>query len=48
MLAELGALIDSGAVRPVIGKTFPMEQSAAAYEELANGESAGKIVVLVR
>jgi len=33
MLGELGALIDAGAVKPVIGNTFPMEQSAA-YEEL--------------
>jgi len=28
-------------------KTFPMKQAAAAYEELANGHSVGKIVVLV-
>jgi len=48
MLGELGALIDTGAVTPVIGNTFPMEQSAAAYEELANGQSVGKIVVVVR
>ncbi len=48
MLGELGALIDTGAVKPVIGKTFPMEQSAAAYEELANGDSVGKIVVMVK
>jgi NADPH:quinone reductase-like Zn-dependent oxidoreductase len=48
MLSELGALIDKGAVKPVIGKTFPLEQSAAAYEELANGHTVGKIVVTVR
>jgi len=48
MLGALGSVIDSGAVKPVIGKTFPMEQSAAAYEELANGDSVGKIVVMVR
>jgi NADPH:quinone reductase-like Zn-dependent oxidoreductase len=47
MLGELGALIDNGTVKPVIGKTFPIEQSAAAYEELANGHAAGKIVVTV-
>lgn len=47
MLGELGGLIDKGAVKPVIGKTFPFEQSAAAYEELANGHAAGKIVVTV-
>jgi len=48
MLGELGALIDTGAVTPVIGKTFPMQHSAAAYEELANGQSSGKIAVLIR
>lgn len=48
MLGELGALIDTGAVKPVIGRTFPMEQAAAAYEELAHGTSVGKIVVMVR
>jgi len=48
MLGELGALIDAGAVKPVIRNTFPMEQSAAAYEELANGHSVGKIVIVIR
>ncbi|WP_373064898.1 NADP-dependent oxidoreductase [Gemmatimonas sp.] len=48
MLGELGAWIDAGAVKPVIGNTFPMEQSAAAYEELANGHSVGKIVIVIR
>lgn len=47
MLGELGTLIDSGAVQPVIGNTFTMEQTAAAYEELANGHSVGKIVVTI-
>ncbi|WP_373069431.1 NADP-dependent oxidoreductase [Gemmatimonas sp.] len=48
MLGELGAWIDAGAVKPVIGNTFRMEQSAAAYEELANGHSVGKIVIVIR
>ena len=47
MLGELGGWIDAGAVRPVIGRTFSMEDAAAAYEELANGDSPGKIVVTV-
>jgi NADPH:quinone reductase-like Zn-dependent oxidoreductase len=48
MLSELGALIDKGFVKPVIGKIYSMEQSAAAYEELANGHAVGKVVVTVR
>lgn len=47
MLGELGRLIDAGAVQPIVGRTFPMEQSGAAYVELANGHAAGKIVVTV-
>lgn len=48
MLGELAALIEQGAVQPVIGKTFPMAQAAAAYEELESGDSFGKIVITVR
>ena len=47
MLGELAALIDAGAITPVIGKTFAMNESAAAYEELANGRSVGKIVIVI-
>lgn len=47
MLGRLGGLIDEGVVRPVVGRTFPMEKTAEAYEELANGDSVGKIVVTV-
>ena len=47
MLGELAEWIDEGAVRPVIGEVFPMDEAAAAYEELANGDSPGKIVVKV-
>ncbi|MGY3038604.1 2-desacetyl-2-hydroxyethyl bacteriochlorophyllide A dehydrogenase [Rhodanobacter sp. TND4EL1] len=47
MLGELGALIDKGAVKPVIDHVFPMDQSAAAYDELATGHAVGKIVITV-
>lgn len=48
LVGELGAWIDCGAVKPVIGTIFSFDQSAAAYEELANGHAAGKIVVTLR
>ncbi len=48
MLGELGVLLDKGAVKPVIDHTFPMDQSAAAYDELATGHAVGKIVITVR
>ncbi|ASJ71083.1 NADP-dependent oxidoreductase [Granulosicoccus antarcticus] len=47
MLAELGALIENGIVSPVIGNTFPMEQTGEAYQALAEGHAVGKIVVTV-
>ena len=47
MLAELGSLIESGIVTPVIDSTYPMDQTGAAYEALADGHAVGKIVVTV-
>lgn len=47
MLGTLGALIQDGVVTPIIGKTFPMAEAAAAYAELADGDSAGKVVVTI-
>lgn len=48
MLGELAGLMAKGIVKPVVGKTFAMDQTAAAYEELANGHGVGKIVVTIR
>ena len=48
MLAELGALISDGIVKPVIDSVFPMEQAAAAYDRLATGHTVGKIVVTIK
>ncbi len=47
MLAELGSLIEAGIVTPIIDRVFPMDQTAAAYDALANGHAVGKIVVTV-
>ena len=48
MLAELGALISDGIVKPVIDSVFPMEQAPAAYDRLATGHTVGKIVVTIK
>lgn len=48
MLAELGALINDGIVKPIIDSVFPMEQASAAYEKLATGRAVGKIVIAVK
>ncbi len=47
MLGKLAALIDAGAITPVIGRTFPMAETAAAYAALHDGDAAGKIVVTI-
>jgi NADPH:quinone reductase-like Zn-dependent oxidoreductase len=48
--ADLEALTDlvvSGAVRPVIGSTYPLGNAAEAMRLVAGGHSAGKIVVTI-
>ena len=47
MLTELGALISDGTIKTVIDSVFPMDQAAAAYDQLATGRAVGKIVVTV-
>ena len=48
MLAELGKLISEGSIKTVIDSTFPMNQSAEAFDRLATGRAKGKIVVTVK
>lgn len=40
-------LIAAGAVRPVIGARFPIQQAAEAHQMLASGETFGKILLSV-
>jgi NADPH:quinone reductase-like Zn-dependent oxidoreductase len=47
-LRELGALIDAGALRPVVDRVFPFEQSAEALAYLETGRAKGKVVVKLR
>ncbi|GIF16256.1 NAD(P)-dependent alcohol dehydrogenase [Actinoplanes teichomyceticus] len=47
-LEELTPLLESGAVTPVVGRTYPLADAAAAIRELAQGHPTGKIVVVVR
>ncbi|NGY65890.1 NADP-dependent oxidoreductase [Lentzea sp. NEAU-D13] len=47
-LRELGALYDSGKLRPVIDRTFPFDQTIEAMEYVEQGRTkAGKVVVSV-
>ena len=45
--AELSRLLASGAVRPVVGRVFPLEQAAEAFAALEAGGIVGKVVIRV-
>ena len=44
-LAEIGALIDSGAIRPVVDKVFAFGKTADALAYVESGRAKGKVVV---
>ena len=44
-LAEVAALVEAGAIRPVIDRVFPLEQMTAAHEHCESGRARGKIVI---
>ena len=44
-LAALGALIESGQLRPVIDSVLPFEQLVAAYQRVESGKASGKVVL---
>jgi Zinc-binding dehydrogenase len=46
-LEEVGRLIDSGAVTPVIDRTYALADAADAIRYLAEGHAAGKVVVTI-
>jgi NADPH2:quinone reductase len=44
---EVWPLIESGAFRPIIDKTFPLEQAAEAHAYLEAGDHLGKVMLTV-
>jgi NADPH:quinone reductase-like Zn-dependent oxidoreductase len=44
-LAEIGALLEAGHIRPVIDKVFPFDQAMDALGYLEKGRAKGKVVV---
>lgn len=44
-LREITALIDSGAIRPVVDRVFPFESSREAMDYVETGRAKGKVVV---
>jgi 2-desacetyl-2-hydroxyethyl bacteriochlorophyllide A dehydrogenase len=47
-LRELGSLIDSGAIRPVVDRVFPFQSTAEALAYVEKGRAKGKVVVKIR
>jgi len=47
-LREIGALIDSGNIRPVVDRIFPFESTREALAYVETGRAKGKVVVKVR
>jgi hypothetical protein len=44
-LGEITNLIDTGALRPIIDRTYPFDQSAQALAHVEDGRSKGKVVI---
>lgn len=47
-LGQIGELLESGKIRPVIDKVFPFEQAKEALAYLEQGRAKGKVVVQLR
>jgi len=47
-LRTVAEMIDAGQLMPVVGKTFPLAEAAAAVRELEGGHARGKLVVTVQ
>jgi NADPH:quinone reductase-like Zn-dependent oxidoreductase len=47
-LAEIATLITDGAIRPLLDRTFPLDDVAAAYDYARTGRPNGKVAVAVR
>jgi alcohol dehydrogenase len=46
-LLEITSLIDSGAIRPVVDRVFPFEQTEEALAFVETGRAKGKVVIKV-
>lgn len=47
-LAEIGALLEAGKIRPVIDRVFPFDQAKDALAYLEKGRAKGKVVVQLK
>ena len=46
-LLDLARLLQSGQVRPVIGRTYQLSETPSALADFASGHARGKLVIAV-
>jgi NADPH2:quinone reductase len=46
-MLELLRMYAAGAIRPVVGKTFPLAEAAAAHRYIHDRKNVGKVVLTV-
>lgn len=46
-LVVLAGLLEAGQIRPLIDRTYPLEETAAALQHIAGGHARGKVVITV-
>lgn len=44
-MAEIAGMLASGAIHPVVGRTYPLAEAVAALEHLESGRARGKVVL---
>jgi alcohol dehydrogenase len=47
-LREIGSLVETGAIRPVLDRVFPFESTKEALAYVEKGRAKGKVVVKIR
>ncbi len=47
-LRAVAALVDEGTIKPLVDKTFPLEQAAEALEYQKTGSPKGKVVIQIK
>ncbi|MCW2483534.1 NADP-dependent oxidoreductase, partial [Candidatus Symbiopectobacterium sp. NZEC135] len=47
-LCEIGALIESGAIKPIIDRVFPFDMTADALAYVETGRAKGKVVISMK
>lgn len=47
-LSQITALVEKGAIRPVVDRSFTLDQTAEALAYVEQGRAKGKVVVKVR